>query len=75
MRSAPFWVLSVNLRVVRPPEQVYDAFANKLEPQLRRELHQLLQAHTEEANDNMAGSFVQGYRLGARMVMDMLAKE
>lgn len=53
-------------------EQAYDALANKLEPELRRELHRLLEARTEESSYDMAAGFVQGYCFGARMMMDMM---
>lgn len=53
-------------------EQAYDALVNKLEPELRRELHRLLEARTEESSYDMAASFVQGYCLGARMTLDTM---
>lgn len=56
-------------------DRAYDAFVNKLEPQLRREFHDLLQAHTQQLSRHAAGSFAQGCRLGARLMLDMLQAE
>jgi len=56
-------------------EQAYDAFTAKLKPDMRRECNRMLEAHTEESCYDTAESFVQGYRLGARMMLDILAQE
>ena len=56
-------------------ERAYDAFVNKLEPQLRREFHDLIRAHTQQLSHHAAGSFAQGCRFGARLMLDMLRTE
>ena len=56
-------------------EQAYETFTAKLNPDMRRECNRMMEAYTEETTYEMMDSFIQGYRLGARMMLDTFANE
>lgn len=53
-------------------EQMYDALRSKLDEPTRKELMRLIDAHTETTVYDCVENFIQGYRLGALMMMEVL---
>lgn len=56
-------------------QKMYDAFWDKLDEPMHKELMNLMDMHTETSTYDCADNFVRGYRLGALMMLDVLQGE
>jgi len=62
------------LQIVQQQEQCYEEFCRKLnqiDPSLRRQFEAVLDRHLDAFPHELAETFVQGFRLGAKMMMDI----